>query len=156
MAAVHRLASLRTALEHAQQIRWMADWTISSKHLVHEHYGGHFTFLMFDRQLASQLHCCVRVSHRTGVMNIGETVFPPNYSGARWSSKFDGGLNSKPALVLVQGGGSNKIVRGEVCPPHSCLPPLWETLCVHIELLLCMLSSVVHVLCMYVLFYKHY
>ena len=33
--------------------RYLADkvagWAISSKHLVHEHYGGHFTFLMFDR-----------------------------------------------------------------------------------------------------------
>ena len=40
--------------------------------------------------------------------------------------------------------------------PPSPLPPLWETLSVDIELLLCMLSSAVLALCMYVLFYKHY
>ena len=32
----------------------MAGWAISSKHLVHEQYGGeYFTFLLFDRYLAS-------------------------------------------------------------------------------------------------------
>ena len=67
-----------------------------------------------------------------------------------------GGCAIGGGLGFGAGGGWKKIVGGGVCPPHPCPPPLWETLCVHIELLLCMLSSVVHVLCMYVLFYKHY
>ena len=49
----------------------------------------------------------------------------------------------------------NRKIRGAPAPSMPP-PPLWETLCVDIELLLCMLSSAVHVLCMYVLFYKHY
>ena len=77
----------------------VAGWTISSKHLVHEHYGGHFTLLMFDRQLGRQLQCCVRVSHNTGVVNIGGgCVLPPLFEGGgggMCSSKFDGELKSE-------------------------------------------------------------
>ena len=58
-------------------------------------------------------------------------------------------------LVLVEGCKKNRKIRGTHAP--SIPPPrLWETLCVDIELLLCMLSPAVHVLCLYVLFSKHY
>ena len=50
----------------------------------------------------------------------------------------------------------NRKMRGTPTPSMPPLPPLRETLCVDTELLLCMLSSAVHGLCMYVLFYKHY
>ena len=66
-----------------------------------------------------------------------------------------GGCPIVGVLVLVVEYEKNHKIRGAHAP--SIPPPrLWEILCVDIELLLCMLSSAVHVLCMYVLFYKHF
>ena len=68
----------------------VADWAIiSSKHLVHEHYGDHFTFLLFmtGSQLASQLLHCVRFSHR--YCEHGGRLCPPPPRGC--SLKFDVG-----------------------------------------------------------------
>ena len=75
----------------------------------------------------------------------------------RWEASFiSGGVPHSGALVLVgRGCEKNRKMRGAHAPSIPP-PPLWKTLCVDIELLLCMLSSAVHVLCMYVLFYQHY
>ena len=69
----------------------------------------------------------------------------------------EGGCPIGGELVLV-GEGFRKKSYDEGCarPIHASPPPRWETLCVDIELFLCMLSSAMHVFCMYVLFYKHY
>ena len=55
MAAVRMLPkspNLICALHTAYLADKVKGWTISSKHRVHEQYGSHFTFLLFDRQLA--------------------------------------------------------------------------------------------------------
>ena len=67
-----------------------------------------------------------------------------------------GGCPIVGALGLVGGGCEKNRKMSEAHAPSIPPPALWETLCVDIELLLCMLSSAVDVLCMYVLFYKHY
>ena len=64
------------------------------------------------------------------------------------------GLPQGP-LVLMEGGFEKKFkMRG--APAPSMPPTTTMGNRVDVELLLCMLSSVVHVLCMYVLFYKYY
>ena len=73
--------------------------------------------------------------------------------GASFLSVEGEGAPHRGASVLV-GMFSKKIVRwawGRTSPPPMPFPtlPLWETLCVDTELLLCMLSSAVHVLCMF-------
>ena len=74
-----------------------------------------------------------------------------------WGTSFIiGGGVPQGGIGFGRGGDFEKNCKVRGAPAPSM--PLTTTMenRVDIELLLCMLSSVVHVLCMYVLFYKHY